>query len=196
MSDKFKSFPCVFCLRVLRSSRGLTQHINAHHPILSSDSDSGDEACTETLYHPHLTGMYTTSTFSCITLNLLAIYNHIQRKSQTQRETLFRSITGLRHIVNSTEKTPFIPLKTGLPSTGLIIILSNSNHPRARSTGDSTCGLQQRYRVQEPDIVTVYHGHQLKSSTTQLTTFRSVLLRSRRSSLSMMDLCHQTRQHG
>lgn len=53
------SFPCLYCSKVCRSAGGLTQHQNAHHPVLSPDSDSGSDARTTTIYHSKLNGTFT-----------------------------------------------------------------------------------------------------------------------------------------
>ncbi|KAH6908107.1 hypothetical protein BKA70DRAFT_1104154 [Coprinopsis sp. MPI-PUGE-AT-0042] len=54
MKPTLCSFPCLYCPKVCCSLGGLTRHRNTCHPILSSDSDSGSDARTTTLYHPTL----------------------------------------------------------------------------------------------------------------------------------------------
>ncbi|KAF5332268.1 hypothetical protein D9611_007993 [Ephemerocybe angulata] len=55
---RFRSFQCTVCQKICANERGLKQHQNRAHPILSSD-DSENEAqpALTTLYHPTLTAL-------------------------------------------------------------------------------------------------------------------------------------------
>ncbi|KAF5334445.1 hypothetical protein D9611_014474 [Ephemerocybe angulata] len=55
---RFRSFQCTTCGKLCANARGLTQHRNSAHPVLSSDdSENEAEPPSTTLYHPHLTAL-------------------------------------------------------------------------------------------------------------------------------------------
>ena len=62
LSSHRPCYQCPDCPRTLKSSRGLAQHRNSAHRVLTPSSDAGEEDEDENIYsyhsHPFLTGKH------------------------------------------------------------------------------------------------------------------------------------------